>query len=132
MKPDARLAHLEELAKVIRYVTVGVTTNCFSLGLYYVLTLGFSIGPKTALTVSAVAAFGPAYALNRAWTFRATTPHGSSLWRYATGYLASFTFQAGFLALGVDGFGLPHEYVVVVGLAVATVLFLLLQRAWVF
>jgi putative flippase GtrA len=128
----SRATRADELARLARYVAVGVATNCFALGLYYVLTFGFRMEPKAALTLAALAAFGPAYAANRAWTFRVRTRHASSLWRYAAGYLGSFVCQAAFLALGVDGLGLRHEYVVVVGLALATVLFFLLQRIWVF
>jgi putative flippase GtrA len=124
--------HRQELARLARYLTVGVATNCFALGVYYGLTFGLAIEPKAALTLSALVGFGPAYAANRSWTFRATTRHASSLWRYAAGYLASFVFQAAFLWLGVDRLGLPHQYVVLVGLGLATVFFFLLQRIWVF
>jgi putative flippase GtrA len=122
----------QELARVARYVMVGIATNCFALGVYYALTFGLAIEPKAALTLSATAAFGPAYAANRSWTFRARTRHAVSLWRYAAGYLASFVFQAAFLWLGVDALGLPHQYVVLVGLGLATVFFFLLQRIWIF
>lgn len=122
----------QELARLARYVMVGIATNCFALGVYYALTFGLAIEPKTALTLSAMAGFGPAYAANRSWTFRATTRHAVSLWRYAAGYLASFVFQAAFLWLGVDALGLPHQYVVLVGLGLATVFFFLLQRIWIF
>ena len=122
----------QELARIARYLAVGVVTNCFTLGVYYALTFGLAIEPKAALTLSAMAGFGPAYAANRAWTFKATTRHAVSLWRYALGYLANFVFQAAFLWLGLDGLGLPHQYVVLVGLGLATVFFFLLQRIWVF
>ncbi len=122
----------QELARLARYVMVGIATNCFALGVYYALTFGLAIEPKAALTLAALAAFGPAYAANRSWTFRATTRHAVSLWRYAAGYLASFVFQAAFLWLGVDALGLPHQYVVLVGLGLATVFFFLLQRIWIF
>jgi putative flippase GtrA len=124
--------HRQELAKLARYLAVGAATNCFALGVYYGLTFGLTIEPKAALTLSALAGFGPAYAANRSWTFQATTRHAVSLWRYAAAYLASFVFQAAFLWLGVDAFGLPHQYVVLVGLGLATVFFFLLQRIWVF
>jgi putative flippase GtrA len=124
--------HQQELARLARYVAVGVATNCFGLAVYYVLTFGFAVEPKAALTVASLAAFGPAYAAHHSWTFRATTRHAVSLWRYAAGYLASFVFQAAFLWLGVDALGLPHQYVVLVGLGLATVFFFLLQRIWVF
>lgn len=122
----------QELARLARYVMVGIATNCFALGVYYALTFGLAIEPKAALTLAALAAFGPAYAANRSWTFRARTRHAVSLWRYAAGYLASFVFQAAFLWLGVDALGLPHQYVVLVGLGLATVFFFLLQRIWIF
>ena len=122
----------QELARLARYVMVGIATNCFALGVYYALTFGLAIEPKAALTLAAVAAFGPAYAANRSWTFRATSRHAASLWRYAAGYLASFVFQAAFLGLGVDALGLPHQYVVLAGLGLATVFFFLLQRIWIF
>ena len=122
----------QELARLARYVMVGIATNCFALGVYYALTFGLAIEPKAALTLAALAAFGPAYAANRSWTFRATSRHAASLWRYAAGYLASFVFQAAFLWLGVDALGLPHQYVVLVGLGLATVCFFLLQRIWIF
>lgn len=120
------------VAKLARYLVVGVVTNCLALTAYYALTFGLAFEPTVALTLATVAAFGPAYAANRSWTFKSDTPHASSLWRYAAGYLASFLFQASFLTLGVDGLGLPHQYVVLVGLALATVFFFVLQRAWVF
>jgi putative flippase GtrA len=119
----------QELARLARYVMVGIATNCFALGVYYALTFGLVIEPKAALTLSSMAAFGPAYAASRS---RTRTRHAVSLWRYAAGYLASFAFQAAFLWLGVDGLGLPHQYVVLVGLGLATVFFFLLQRIWVF
>ena len=122
----------QELARLARYVMVGIATNCFALGVYYALTFGLAIEPKAALTLSSMAAFGPAYAASRSWTFRTRTRHAVSLWRYAAGYLASFVFQAAFLWLGVDALGLPHQYVVLVGLGLATVFFFLLQRIWVF
>jgi putative flippase GtrA len=122
----------QELARIARYLAVGVATNCFTLGVYYALTLGLGVEPKAALTLSSMAGFGPAYAASRSWTFRATTRHAVSLWRYAAGYLASFVFQAAFLWLGVDALGLPHQYVVLVGLGLATVFFFLLQRIWIF
>lgn len=126
------VAHSQELARIARYLAVGVATNCFTLAVYYGLTFGLGIEPKTALTLSALAGFAPAYAANRSWTFRARTPHAASLWRYAAGYLANFVFQAAFLWLGVDALGLPHQYVVLVGLGLATVFFFLLQRIWIF
>ena len=122
----------QELARLARYVMVGIATNCFALGVYYALTFGLAIEPKAALTLSSMAAFGPAYAASRSWTFRTRTRHAVSLWRYAAGYLASFVFQAAFLWLGVDALGLPHQYVVLVGLGLATVFFFLLQRIWIF
>jgi putative flippase GtrA len=126
------MPHGQELARIARYLAVGVATNCLALGVYYGLTFGASIEPKAALTLAALAGFGPAYAANRSWTFRATSRHAASLWRYAAGYLASFVFQAAFLWLGVDALGLPHQYVVLVGLGLATVFFFLLQRIWIF
>jgi putative flippase GtrA len=124
--------HGQELGTLARYLAVGVATNCLALGVYYALTFGLTIEPKAALTLATVAAFAPAYAANRSWTFRATTHHVVSLWRYGAGYLASFVFQAAILWLGVDGLGLPHEYVVLVGLGLTTMFFFLLQRIWVF
>ena len=126
------MPYRQELARLARYVMVGIATNCFALGVYYALTFGLAIEPKAALTLAALAAFGPAYAANRSWTFRATSRHAVSLWRYAAGYLASFVFQAAFLWLGVDALSLPHQYVVLVGLGLATVFFFLLQRIWIF
>ena len=96
------------------------------------LTFGLAIEPKAALTLSSMVAFGPAYAASRSWTFRTRTRHAVSLWRYAAGYLASFAFQAAFLWLGVDALGVPHQYVVLAGLGLATVFFFLLQRIWIF
>jgi putative flippase GtrA len=124
--------HGQELARLARYLAVGVATNCFGLALYYGLTFGAGLEPKVALTLATLAAFGPAYAASRSWTFQATTAHAVSLSRYAAGYVASFLFQAAFLWLGVDALGLPHQYVVVVGLGLAAVCFFLLQRIWVF
>ena len=126
------MPHGQEFAKLARYLAVGVATNCFALGVYYGLTFGFGVQPKSALTLAALAAFGPAYAANSSWTFRAATRHAVSLWRYAAGYLASFVFQAAFLWLGVDALGLPHQYVVLAGLVLAAVCFFVLQRIWVF
>ena len=122
----------QELARLARYLAVGVATNSFGLAVYYGLTLASGVEPKLALTLATLAAFGPAYAANRSWTFQATTGHAVSLSRYAAGYAASFVFQAAFLWLGVDALGLPHQYVVLVGLVLAAVCFFLLQRIWVF
>ena len=74
----------------------------------------------------------PAYAANRAWTFRSDVGTARSLLRYGAGYAASFVLQVSILHLGVDLLGQRHEWVVLFGLGVTTVFFFLLQRLWVF
>jgi putative flippase GtrA len=126
------LSRARELRILARYVAVGAATSCIGLAAYYALTFGFGFGPELALATGTAVAFGPAYALNRSWTFGSTTRHRSGVWRYAAGYLAAYAFQGAFLWLGVDALGLPHQYVVLVGFGLAALLFFVLQRLWVF
>ena len=129
----ARLAarSLPEAEKFARYLAVGLGANLFALSIYYGATFGAGVEPKRALALATVVAFVPAYAANRAWTFRARGG-AAPLLRYAAGYGASFVLQAAVLHLGVDRLGLPHQWVVLFGLAFATLFFFLLQRLWVF
>ncbi|HEX8166308.1 MAG TPA: GtrA family protein [Beijerinckiaceae bacterium] len=133
MTDAGRLARsLPEAGKFARYLVVGAAANLFALSIYYGATLGAGVEPKRALTLATVIAFFPAYAANRAWTFRARAGPARSLLRYGAGYVASFALQAAILHLGVDVLGQRHEWVVLVGLAFATAFFFLLQRFWVF
>jgi putative flippase GtrA len=123
---------LPEARRFARYLIVGAAANLFGLAIYYLATLAIGVEPKRALTLASAIAFVPAYAANRAWTFRSDAGTARSLPRYGAGYAASFVLQVSILHLGVDLLGQRHEWVVLFGLGVTTVFFFLLQRLWVF
>ena len=123
---------LPEAGRFGRYLIVGAAANLFGLAIYYLATLAIGVEPKRALTLASAIAFVPAYAANRAWTFRSNAGTARSLLRYRAGYAASFLLQVAILHLGVDRLGQRHEWVVLFGLGVATVFFFLLQRFGVF
>ena len=123
---------LPEAGRFGRYLIVGAAANLFGLAIYYLATLAIGVEPKRALTLASTIAFVPAYAANRAWTFRSNAGTARSLLRYRAGYAASFLLQVAILHLGVDRLGQRHEWVVLFGLGVTTVFFFLLQRLWVF
>jgi GtrA-like protein len=93
---------LPEAGRFGRYLIVGAAANLFGLAIYYLATLAIGVEPKRALTLASAIAFVPAYAANRAWTFRSNAGTARSLLRYGAGYAASFLLQVAILHLGVD------------------------------
>ena len=81
---------LPEARRFARYLIVGAAANLFGLAIYYLATLAIGVEPKRALTLASAIAFVPAYAANRAWTFRSNAGTARSLLRYGAGYAASF------------------------------------------
>ena len=112
-----------EARQFARYLVVGAGANLFALAIYYVSTLAIGLEPKLAMTLAITIAFVPAYAANRAWTFRSDAGMARSVLRYGAGYGASFALQVVILYLGVDLLGQRHEWVVLFGLGLATVFF---------
>jgi putative flippase GtrA len=120
------------ISQLLRYLIVGAGTNLFVLTIYYGVSLGAGIPPKTSLTVASGIGFVASFAANRLWAFRFTGDGPRAFLRYAVGYMASFGLQWLILYLGVDIFGFPHFWVILFGLACATAGVYLLQRYWVF
>jgi putative flippase GtrA len=118
--------------QLLRYLVVGAGTNLLALTIYYGLSLGAGVASELSLTVASGLAFLVSYVANRVWSFRFAGNSASSLVRYTIGYLGSFGVQMLILVIGVEFFGLPHQWVVLFGLGCATAAFYLLQRFWVF
>lgn len=118
--------------QVARYVVVGVAANALVLALYYALSLGLSVAPKTALICASTVGFVVTFLAQRIWTFRSRSPLAASLARYGLGYAGSLLLQLGLVHAGTDWIGAPHQLVVPLALAAVTVVFFLVQRAWVF
>ncbi|KFG69885.1 GtrA family protein [Microvirga sp. BSC39] len=118
--------------QVARYLCVGIGGNFFVLSIYYYATLVEEFYPTSALTVASGMGFVVSYALQRIWSFRYSGSVVSPFAKYSLGYLGSFAVQWIILRIGVDALGLPHYWMVLFGLGVATVGFFMLQRYWVF
>jgi putative flippase GtrA len=121
-----------ELVRVFRYLIVGSMTNALVLAVYYALTLTGLLRPIMGLTVASSIGFVLTFYANKAWTFGFSGSTRRAMAQFAGGYLFSYAFQASFLAIGVQAFGWPHTVVMPLGIALATGLFYLAQRHWVF
>ncbi|SHL35949.1 Putative flippase GtrA (transmembrane translocase of bactoprenol-linked glucose) [Roseovarius litoreus] len=115
-----------------RYIFVGLITNVSVLAVYYSLTLFVGVGPKSALFFATLLGLVLNYLANSTWTFNSSTKRYHSSLRYLVGYVASYSLQWLILYVGTDLLGFAHQWVVLVGLVIASISFFQIQRYWVF
>ena len=112
-----------------RYAVVGVLSNGGCFLAYLVLTHN-AVGPKTAMSVVYVAGVLITYLLNKRWTFEYQDRVGRSLISYASLYVVGYLLQITAIALLVDSFEWPHQWVVL-GLVLSMPLFFFLGQKFI-
>lgn len=117
--------------QLMRYAIVGFAANML-LYLGYLLTTGFGVEHKTAMTLIYVVGVLLTFLFNRLWTFEHHGNVSSALLRYAAVYGLGYLFNLCFLYLFVDELGFPHQAVQGILILVIAALLFLLQKFWVF
>jgi putative flippase GtrA len=117
--------------QITRFVLVGLGTNAALYVAYLLLTRSL-LPPKAAMTVVYVIGVALGFAGNRYWSFRHSTPSRGSVVRYLMAYAAGYVVNLTGLEIGVNRFGMPHEWVQGCMLLVVAIVMFLLQRYFVF
>ena len=126
-----RLISTRTLGQIGRYAAVGVVSNggCF---IAYLLLTHNAVGPKVAMSAVYVAGTLITYLLNRGWTFEHQGGIAFSLFSYVLLYFVGYLFNIATIALLVDEFGWPHQWVMLGLMLSMPLLFFLAQKFLVF
>ncbi len=114
-----------------RYVLVGTVSNLALYSVYLGLT-ALGVAPKLAMSFLFFVGVIQSFWLNRRWTFEHAGSAREALPRYATAYGGSYCLNMALLAIFVDSFGWPHQFVQGCAIAINALLLFCLQRHWVF
>lgn len=93
-----------DLARIVRFVCVGVGVAAFFMVLTYLL-VSSGVAPFLASILAYGVCFVAAYFLQRYWTFEAKHPHREALARYLVLQLACALFSGLVPQVAIDRFG---------------------------
>lgn len=121
----------ETLSQFLRFAIVGVATNVTGFGVYLLITQTL-FGPKLAMTILYVLGAGFGYLGNRAYSFKSKSNHRNSSVKYAMVHLSGYALNLLILTIFVDEFGVRHEFVQAVSIAIVAIYLFLLMKFFVF
>lgn len=128
----SRLALRTPLAgQFVRYAIVGLISN----GLLYALYLGGTaagVAPKVAMTVLYGLGTLQTFLFNKRWSFRDRGPEGTAFVRYCIAYAGGYVLNYAILAIFLDRFALPHQYLQGAAILLIALYLFLAQRYWVY
>jgi putative flippase GtrA len=114
-----------------RFAATGVLLNGV-MYLLFLLLAGYLMGPKAAMTISAVCGIALGYIVQRRWTFRTDTSVKRSLLPYLSTHAVVYVTNWSLLWFFVDNLKMHHAVVQVAAIFVCALLSYFLQRLWVF
>jgi len=114
-----------------RYFIVGACSNAL-LFLIYLLLTSYGIGYKTAMTLLYITGVTQGFIFNKKWTFSHHGAIRNAFWRYIVAYGVGYLVNLTILAICVDVFKLPHQYVQGGSALIIAAGLFLAQKFWVF
>ena len=90
------------LARLFRFVLVGLISNGCLLGLFYAL-IKADVRPVWASLVVYLLGVGPTYVFHRFWSFRSAALHRIAAPRYVMTHVMGASLQSALLFIGHDG-----------------------------
>lgn len=114
-----------------RYALVGLASNIVGY-LFYLALIGLGMGPKLAMSVLYAVGVLQTFLFNKNWSFGfggAATP---ALVRYSMIYALGYVINFLVLALLVDHFDLPHQWVMAGLVLFMAAFFFMGQKFWAF
>jgi putative flippase GtrA len=119
------------LWQFLKYVLVGLLTNCLGYLLYLALTYAWGM-PKLTMTVLYSSGAMVSFFANRRFTFRHDGHIGAAGIRFAAVQVAGYLLNLTLLVIFVDRLGFAHQLVQAIAIVVVAVFLFLLTRAFVF
>ena len=118
------------IVQVIRYVVVGVMSNCLIyLGYLFIVYVG--AGAKLSMTLMYLAGVAFGYFANYKWTFTQGANRGA-LFRYLQMHVAGYFMNFLLLFIFVDFFGYLHQIVQAVAIVLVAIYGFFLCKYYVF
>jgi putative flippase GtrA len=131
VRPDVPRPGTAALARVFRFVVVGLVNNAVGYGLFVVQSLA-GVGHTEAMTVSYVVGMAVSFWGNRAWTFGHEGPLWPTVFRFLGANAAGYAVNYGLLNTFVEGWGWPQIPAQLAATAVVAACTFTLMRLWVF
>ncbi len=117
--------------QLLRYVLVGLLTNCSGYALYLVLTYMGTTPKMTMSTLYATAAVLSFFA-NRSFTFRHDGHIGGAGIRFLLAHMLGYLLNLALLLVFVDHLGVAHQLVQACAIVVVAVFLFIAFRLFVF
>ncbi|MGY3567528.1 GtrA family protein [Sinomonas sp. RB5] len=131
MTPDLRRPGPAALARLFRFVVVGLVNNAVGYGLFVVQSLA-GVGHTEAMTVSYVVGMAVSFWGNRAWTFGHDGPLWPTVLRFLGANAVGYGVNYVLLTALVEGWGWPQIPAQLAATAVVAACTFTLMRLWVF
>lgn len=117
--------------QLIRYGVVGITSNIVGY-LAYLWITGWSVEPKTAMTLLYAIGAGIGFFGNRSWTFGHEGAVFGAGARYLSAHLGGYLLNLSILLVFVDRCGFPHQLVQACAIGIVAGFLYLLFKYYVF
>jgi hypothetical protein len=119
------------MRQFIRYACVGLTLN--SIAFLNYLVVAWALGsPKTAVAVLYPITAAIGYRAHGAVSFKASADNLSGLMRYVFAHFSGYASSLFIMHLGVDRFGVRHQYVQIAATLIVAVQLFIVFRIFVF